>query len=78
MDQRESAEVSALHLAQVLKRVRPELDLYSLSNGRVEEIAGDPKANALRRVFYAVEELLELHLAILEGRAGPIRHAILQ
>ena len=66
-DQHESAEVSALHLAQVLKRVRPELDLYLLSNGRVEEIAGNPKANALRRVFYAVEELLELHLAILEG-----------
>ena len=66
-DQQESAEASALHLAQVLKRVRPELDLYLVSNGRVEEIAGSPKANAVRRVFYAVEELLELHLAILEG-----------
>jgi arginine/lysine/ornithine decarboxylase len=66
-DQHESAEVSALHLAQVLKRTRPELDLYLLSNGKVEEIAGSPKATALRRVFYAVEELLELHLAILEG-----------
>jgi arginine decarboxylase len=66
-DLHETAQVSALHLAQVLKRVRPELDLYLLSNGRVEEIAGDPKANALRRVFYAVEEILELHLAILEG-----------
>ncbi len=59
--------MSALHLAQVLKRVRPELDLYLVSNGRVEEIAGNPQANVLRRVFYAVEELLELHLAILEG-----------
>ena len=67
LDQHESAEVSALHLARVLKRVRPELDLYLLSNGRVEEIAGDPRANAVRRVFYAVEEMLELHLAILEG-----------
>jgi arginine decarboxylase len=66
-DQPESAEVSALRLAQVLKRVRPELDLYLVSNGAVEEIAGSPKANALRRVFYAVEELLELHLSILEG-----------
>ena len=66
-DQKESPEASALHLAQVLKRVRPELDLYLVSNGRVEEIAGSPEANALRRVFYAVEELLELHLAILEG-----------
>ena len=56
-----------MHLAQVLKRVRPELDLYLVSNGRVEDIAGSPEANAVRRVFYAVEELLELHLAVLEG-----------
>jgi arginine decarboxylase len=67
VDQHESAEASALHLAQVLKRVRPELDLYLVTNGRVEDIAGDPKANAVHRIFYAVEELLELHLAILEG-----------
>jgi arginine decarboxylase len=66
-DQREGAVASSLRLAQVLKRVRPELDLYLVSNGAVEEIAGDPKANVVRRVFYAVEELLELQLAILEG-----------
>jgi arginine decarboxylase len=66
-DPQESAEASALRLAQVIKRVRPELDLYLVSNGVIEEIAGNPQANALRRVFYAVEELLELHLAILEG-----------
>ncbi len=67
MDQHECAEGSALHLAQVLARVRPELDLYLVANGRVEDIAGDPKANMVRRVFYAIEDLLELHLAILEG-----------
>jgi arginine decarboxylase len=66
-DQKETSQASALHLSKVLKRVRPELDLYLVSNGRVEEIAGSPEANALRRVFYAVEELLELHLAVLEG-----------
>jgi arginine/lysine/ornithine decarboxylase len=66
-DRHESAEASALRLAHVLKRVRPELDLYLVSNGEVEEIAGNPKANVVRRLFYAVEELLELHLAILEG-----------
>ena len=63
----EPSDVSAMRLARVLKQVRPELDLYLLSNRRVEEIAGDPAADAVRRVFYAVEELLELHLAILEG-----------
>jgi arginine decarboxylase len=66
-DQKGGAHASALNLAQVLKRVRPELDLYLVTNSDVEEIAGDPKAGAVRRVFYAVEELLELHLAILEG-----------
>ena len=66
-DPHESSDAAALDLAQVVKRVRPELDLYLLSNGRVEEIAGDPKADVLRRVFYAVEEMLEIHLSILEG-----------
>ncbi len=67
MGQHEGADASALRLARLLKRVRPELDLYLVGNGRVEDIAGDPKANAVRRVFYGVEDLLELHLAILEG-----------
>ena len=50
-DQHESAQGSALHLAQVLKRVRPQLDLYLLSNGRVEEIAGDPKGERATPCF---------------------------
>jgi arginine decarboxylase len=61
------SQASALDLAQLIKRVRPELDLYLVSNAAVEQVAGDPNADAVRRVFYAVEELLELHLAILEG-----------
>src|SRR5262245_57662634 len=66
-DQKETSQASALHLARVLKRVRPELDLYLVSNGRVEDIAGSSDASGVRRVFYAVEELLELQLAVLEG-----------
>jgi arginine decarboxylase len=58
---------SPLKLAQILKRIRPELDLYLMSNRRVEELAGNPEADVVRRIFYSVEELLELHLAILEG-----------
>jgi arginine decarboxylase len=54
----EGAGALALHLARTLNRVRPELDLYLLSNGEVEELGGSPHATALRRV---------LHLAILEG-----------
>jgi arginine decarboxylase len=58
---------AALRLAHTLKRVRPEFDLYLMSNRNVEQLAGNPEADVLRRIFYSVEELLELHLAILEG-----------
>lgn len=63
----EGPDVSALRLARSLKRIRPELDIFLLSDRQVEKIAGDPAADAIRRVFYAVEEPLEMHLAILEG-----------
>jgi arginine/lysine/ornithine decarboxylase len=66
MDQGEASD-SALALAKTLKRIRPELDIYLVSNRNVEELAGNPEANVARRIFYSVEEVLELHLAILEG-----------
>jgi len=66
----ELSDGSVLRLARVIHQSRPELDLYLLLDRRVEEIAGDPAADIVRRVFYAVEELLELHLAILEGVAA--------
>lgn len=56
-----------LSLADAIKRIRPELDIYLLSDRHVERIAGDPRAAKIRRVLYSVEELLELHLCILEG-----------
>jgi arginine decarboxylase len=58
-----------LTLAQQVKRVRPELDLYLLTDRNVEKIAGDPAASMIRRVFYEVEELMEVHLNVLEGVA---------
>ncbi|MTV16722.1 MULTISPECIES: decarboxylase [Bradyrhizobium] len=61
------SDASALGLAHILKRVRPELDIYLMSNRDVEAIAGDPEADVVRRVFYSVEDILELHLSILEG-----------
>ncbi len=54
-------------LAQFIKRVRPELDIYLLTDREVEKLAGDPAASMIRRVFYEVEELTEVHLNILEG-----------
>jgi arginine decarboxylase len=58
-----------LALAQGLKQLRPELDIYYLSDRQVEKVAGDPSAACIRRVFYQVEEPLELHLSILDGIA---------
>jgi arginine decarboxylase len=51
----------------ILKRLRPELDIYLLTDRDVEKVAGDHRADAVRRVFYQVEEPLELHLSVLEG-----------
>ncbi len=56
-----------LTLAQALKLVRPELDMYLLSDREVEKVAGSPEAACVRRIFYQVEEPLELHLSILDG-----------
>ncbi|OOG77535.1 decarboxylase, partial [Sinorhizobium sp. A49] len=67
LGEKDSPDMSALRLAHALKRIRPELDVYLLSDRQVEKIAGDPAADAVRRIFYAVEEPLEMHLAILEG-----------
>lgn len=58
-----------LKLAQVLKQLRPELDIYLLSDREVEKVAGDVSATGVRRVFYQVEEPLELHLSVLDGVA---------
>src|SRR4051812_16319663 len=60
-------ETSALRLAGALRRIRPELDVFLLSDRHVEKLAGDPRADSLRRIFYQVEEPLEMHLAVLEG-----------
>ena len=58
---------SALPLVGALNRLRPELDLYLLSDRHIERLAGDPEADAVRRIFYQIEEPLEMHLSILEG-----------
>ena len=63
----QNPDASALELATLLKHVRPELDIYIVSSRRVEMMAGSPEAAVARRIFYSVEELLELHLAIMEG-----------
>ena len=57
----------ALALARAVKRYRPELDLYLLTDRAVESLAGSDEAAPLRRIFHNIEELMELHLALLDG-----------
>ncbi len=42
----ESPDMSALRLSRALKRIRPELDVYLLSDRAVEKLAGDPSADS--------------------------------
>lgn len=55
-----------IRLADVIASVRPELDLYLVTDQNVEDVAGRV-GGACRRVFYNLEDYLELHLNILRG-----------
>ena len=56
-----------VRLAQAVKRIRPELDIFLLSDRNAGAIAADPAAACIDRIFYDVEEPLEIHLSILQG-----------
>ena len=53
-------------LADTISHIRPELDLFLVTDRSVEEIAGRI-GNTCRRVFYNTEDYFELHLNILRG-----------
>ena len=59
-------------LATSLSQLRPELDLYLMTEIEVEDIAGR-LGQHFRRVFHAREGVLELHLSILQGVAARYR-----
>ena len=54
-------------LARVIKALRPEIDVFLLADRRPEELAEAASAAGIRRVFYEIEEPLEVHLSILAG-----------
>ncbi|QEO16818.1 aminotransferase class I/II-fold pyridoxal phosphate-dependent enzyme [Acetobacter vaccinii] len=60
-------EILVLQVAQAIRKIRPELDIYLLSDRNIESLAGKPEVRFINRIFYQVEEPLELHLSILEG-----------
>jgi arginine decarboxylase len=53
-------------LGQYLAQLRPELDLYLVTDQSVESIAGN-HAKTFRRIFYRQDDFLELHLNLLRG-----------
>ncbi len=57
----------ATDLANAVKKFRPELDLYLVSDRTVEALAGSDALAPVRRVFMHVEEPAEIHLSILDG-----------
>jgi arginine decarboxylase len=59
-------------LARSLARIRPELDLYLMTEISVEDLAGRI-SHHFRRIFHAREGSLELHLSILDGVAARYR-----
>ncbi len=69
MDQ--SPDERAQILARSLARIRPELDLYLMTEISVEDLAR--LSHHFRRVFHAREGSLELHLSLLGGVAERYR-----
>lgn len=58
-------EDPAGQLGRTLKQLRPELDLFLVTDEPVEDIAGR-RSRSFARVFYHKEDYLELHLSILK------------
>ncbi len=62
-----AAGAVATTLARLVKKYRPELDIYLLTDRAVEKLAGSDEAAPIRRVFHNVEEIMEVHLSVLDG-----------
>lgn len=72
LDDHKSPDERAQILAASLRELRPEFDMYLMTEIDVEQIAGR-LGPYFRRVFHAREGLLELHLSILQGIAERYR-----
>ena len=57
----------ATTLARLVKNYRPELDIYLLTDRAAEKIAGSEAVAPIRRIFHSVEEIMEVHLSVLDG-----------
>jgi arginine decarboxylase len=56
----------SLELGRIARKLRPELDLFLVTDAAIEDVAGRLGRN-FKRVFYRLDNYLELHLSILKG-----------
>src|SRR5260370_15022012 len=54
-------------LARAIGKIRPELDVYLIVDGAVEKVASHLDSKNIRRIFYGLDDLMEIHLALMEG-----------
>ena len=58
--------VRTAELGRILKDLRPELDLYRVTDAPIESVIGRGES-PFRRVFYHAEDLQDQHVSILKG-----------
>jgi len=56
----------SVDLGQLLHQIRPELDLFLITDAPLDRVAGNVGTD-FRRVFYRLEQYMEQHLSILKG-----------
>ena len=56
----------SLYLGSMLKALRPELDIFMVTDAPVEDVVGGPSRD-FRRIFYLQENYREVHLSALKG-----------
>ncbi len=56
----------SVELAKLIKKLRPEIDLFLVTDAPLDRVAGNLGRN-FRRVFYRLEQHMEQHLSILKG-----------
>ncbi len=61
-----SSTERSLHLGSMLKALRPELDVFMVTDAPVEDVVGGPSRD-FRRIFYLQENYREVHLSVLKG-----------
>jgi len=65
LDDKSEAELGPL-LGEYVKRFRPELDIYYVTDTSLNDLR-DSTLETFRRIYYRREDLQELHLGIIQG-----------